>query len=460
MSKTSASSATPIATFSARGKGRLLTYNVKDYGAIGDGSNDDTSAITAAITALPATGGTVFFPPGVYKVSSTITLSANQRLVGSGIGATTITCAVDTIVIRAGNRQADGVMRNAMYISDMTVNQTNGTQTHSNILVDGGGDGTSICNVITGGGFYGFELMDLDRCYFANIEATNPTNSGIVIEVGLENTYGTVTFLNARAILNANNTNGFLVIANSGQTSPNAPDRLGFINCMMFMTSGKTGCYGFWSKLEITAVSFVSCLFEQNNRQFRCDGSSSSVNFLGCTFLDANNVCTDIAYLNAFGHYSFRDCRMQQSTNAFNGVSGFPIVMLEGTNNNQGNITNLWTGSYSYRGGTDALFGGDTNMVLGSSSQRYANIYTAALAGSGNIELQNSFSMDDGVNLVMGTSIGTKIGTGTTQKIGWWNANPVVQPAAIADASLTILSTMTQLNLALAALRSIGVIST
>lgn len=47
-------------------------FNVKDYGAKGDGSTDDTAAIQAAINAMYASAqrsGIVFFPEGAYKVS-------------------------------------------------------------------------------------------------------------------------------------------------------------------------------------------------------------------------------------------------------------------------------------------------------------------------------------------------------------------------------------------------------
>ena len=40
--------------------------NVKDFGAKGDGATDDTSAISAALSSLPITGGILFFPNGVY----------------------------------------------------------------------------------------------------------------------------------------------------------------------------------------------------------------------------------------------------------------------------------------------------------------------------------------------------------------------------------------------------------
>lgn len=47
-------------------------FNVKDFGATGDGTTDDYAAIAAAIAALPTRGGIVFFPPGVYAHSQVI----------------------------------------------------------------------------------------------------------------------------------------------------------------------------------------------------------------------------------------------------------------------------------------------------------------------------------------------------------------------------------------------------
>jgi polygalacturonase len=44
--------------------------NVKDYGAYGDGSHDDTAAIQAAINSLPTTGGVVQIPAGTYMIDT------------------------------------------------------------------------------------------------------------------------------------------------------------------------------------------------------------------------------------------------------------------------------------------------------------------------------------------------------------------------------------------------------
>lgn len=57
-------------------------YNVRAYGAAGDGVTDDTDAITAAIDALP-TGGTLYFPAGVYRVSN-INLKSDMTVQGDG----------------------------------------------------------------------------------------------------------------------------------------------------------------------------------------------------------------------------------------------------------------------------------------------------------------------------------------------------------------------------------------
>lgn len=59
-----------------------VVINVRDKGAKGDGVHDDTSAIQAAIDALPASGGTVMVPPGNYLIdaSRAISLRSNMLL--------------------------------------------------------------------------------------------------------------------------------------------------------------------------------------------------------------------------------------------------------------------------------------------------------------------------------------------------------------------------------------------
>jgi len=58
------------------------TINVKNKGARGNGSHDDTAAIQAAVNALPRSGGTVYIPAGRYMVNArkSIRLRSHTRL--------------------------------------------------------------------------------------------------------------------------------------------------------------------------------------------------------------------------------------------------------------------------------------------------------------------------------------------------------------------------------------------
>lgn len=84
-------------------------FNVRDYGATGDGTTDDTAAIAAAIkAAAPAaapTGNTVYFPAGKYLVSSTLTVPPALTLQGTGWntpGSQVNTFAGSWIFVEAG----------------------------------------------------------------------------------------------------------------------------------------------------------------------------------------------------------------------------------------------------------------------------------------------------------------------------------------------------------------------
>ena len=65
----------------------------------------------------------------------------------------------------------------------------------------------------------------------------------------------------------------------------------------------------------------------------------------------------------------------------------------------------------------------------------------------------------DASDIAVGTTTGTKIGTATTQKLVFFNATPVVQPTAVADAT-DAASVITQLNALLTRMRNLGLIAT
>ena len=71
-------------------------YNVKHFGATGDGSTDDTAAIQAAIDAAEAAGGgEVYFPRGTYAIESAIACT-DADSVSLGGNATIVATAANT----------------------------------------------------------------------------------------------------------------------------------------------------------------------------------------------------------------------------------------------------------------------------------------------------------------------------------------------------------------------------
>lgn len=54
--------------------------NVKDFGAVGNGTTDDTTAVRSALNG----GGTVYFPAGTYRITSTLSHTSAFNVVGDG----------------------------------------------------------------------------------------------------------------------------------------------------------------------------------------------------------------------------------------------------------------------------------------------------------------------------------------------------------------------------------------
>lgn len=72
----------------------LVDYNVKDFGATGDGGTDDSAAIQRTLDAAALSGQSgarIRFPMGTYKVTTTLFVTADRQfLMGDGRWTTTI----------------------------------------------------------------------------------------------------------------------------------------------------------------------------------------------------------------------------------------------------------------------------------------------------------------------------------------------------------------------------------
>ena len=94
------------------------------------------------------------------------------------------------------------------------------------------------------------------------------------------------------------------------------------------------------------------------------------------------------------------------------------------------NLINV--GYFESNAGTPALNGairlGNAELIAWRNAANSANL-SLSVNASDNLEIS------DGFDIQLNATTGTKIATATTQKIGFWNATPVVQPVHIADAT-------------------------
>ena len=86
------------------------SVSVKDFGATGDGTSDDTAYIQAALNYAAPRGYTVYFPPGTYRTTATVGFTRTDtqrfgvRIVGSGTIFTTILADHNSGPVLALNR--------------------------------------------------------------------------------------------------------------------------------------------------------------------------------------------------------------------------------------------------------------------------------------------------------------------------------------------------------------------
>lgn len=125
-----------------------LFFNVRSYGAVGDGVADDGASIQAAVAAAvasPGAGGIVFFPPGIYRSTSVVTMSAGVSLMGCG--GTSSKLAFDSAVIAQGILVANS--SGVVFISGLWVSTINTNFTAA--LLKPASSGLSIVDCLFGG---------------------------------------------------------------------------------------------------------------------------------------------------------------------------------------------------------------------------------------------------------------------------------------------------------------------
>ena len=147
-----------------------LRVDVSDYGAVGDGSTDDTSAIQSAVDTHGA--ATVYLPPGTYLLDGTVTIYGGQELVGDS--ATLLTKRTD------GTSSAQRVMISADGpASDITVR---------GLRFEDAGSGFNT-PIFLNGTNGAFERVTVDGCEFVNFSGYAIRHAGTEQNLGRDFAY-------------------------------------------------------------------------------------------------------------------------------------------------------------------------------------------------------------------------------------------------------------------------------
>ena len=159
--------------------------NVKDFGAVGDGVVDDTTAIQAAVDE----GGTVFLPKGIYKITSTIDITNPGCLTILGEGSTPQTALgqnimdytfkgtaiyLDGAATSVINYQIDNFVGGNCVIKDIMITSSNTTLDQHGLLITHNVNTFHLDNVvfqnISG---YAWCWNSTTDCYSQNVQWNN-----------------------------------------------------------------------------------------------------------------------------------------------------------------------------------------------------------------------------------------------------------------------------------------------
>ena len=211
--------------------------NVRDFGAAGNDSSDDSAAILAAIDSV-GNSGTVFFPPGSYYLGAGakgITFGGRVRLQGAGRDRTILRYAGAGVAVHANDGTVSSYEHHGWSVADLTVSGA-----------DGGGTATAA---------YGLQ--------FGSTTGAIKSAGGVVSRVSVDSFITAGIYVRVGQLLNFTDVRSHQHSGDAAQLVGDAidNDHVVFRNCVF--RSSLRGVY----IEQVDKVTFDTCDFEGNDEE-------------------------------------------------------------------------------------------------------------------------------------------------------------------------------------------------
>jgi hypothetical protein len=258
-------------------------------------------------------------------------------------------------------------------------------------------------------------------------DITAASDGQVMRRSGTAISFGAVDLASANSITNrlpfANLTQGSArsVLGVTGNSTADFASIQGTTNQVLRVDSAGTGLsFGAINLASSAAVSGITPIANGGTNASSFGTTSGMVTYDGTRLVSSPNVVgigagLEVLALNNAGFYAYAN----HSTSA-----QFTLGNQSGTNH--------W-----------AIY-----ETLGAAGQQgsFKILDYVAVADVWTIDTTGSITNKDGGNYVLGTTTGTKFATGTTQKLSFWNATPIVQPTTGGAAATFVANSGTAVN--------------
>jgi hypothetical protein len=353
--------------------------NVKNFGAKGNGKDDDTRAIQAAIAGAPL-GATVWFPPGTYLVSRALVLRAGCTYRGSNPNSSIIKQANDANLVAvmmdegfAGNAHQSS---SGIQVEDLGIEGNSGRNRHGHGL-----------------------LLMADRSLVRHVLVNFPAEAGIVLtdqnRTGSVITNPAVENRIEDCTVTQPGTYGIWVVDtnNSGRQTDGY-----MLNNIVKNPLGEWGI-----RVERAAGWFIA-----NNHVYHCAQNGIYLSHTECTYF----------YCNEIDHFGLTKVPPRQ-------YYGLQVNFLMGRFRPSifmGNVCGTWEGLYPQNSYTYFQFDGDkygqSSAVLVGNATHNDPIGAGLKQGSADESIAFGYDAQRGGTLDVSQAANTNDGAATVSSVG------------------------------------------